>query len=574
MRKYRDLTMKKKNLRILGIMGLIVIVLGGVLLTIQLHLTSLSNTSKIAKLRCQEAGALLSLKINTSADVVRNYSYLIAHVAETDLIPKENKRAFMLSEMEIRYRNEKALNNVWCTFEPNALDGMDAHFINSPGSNEFGVFEPWFAEGDMASSPTLDYEAIYYTIPKETKREAVTDPYWDEVNGRDILMISFSAPVMLHDSCIGVVGTDFYIDDLNELLIKTQNIVGSSKLVTDKGIIVIHDNPKLIGKFESDEYHKTITNNMLGENMFDEFDTSKGKNIYRVYIPVYFGKIENPWFFVVEVPASQIYAEARKTIVVLVIIFVLLVLSIYFYIKTVEKNRELNNLHKVKDKLFSVVAHDLRTPISSLISVLKLTNEQIMDIETQATLLKDISNRVDHVYGLLDNLLYWAKTQMQGIVISPVYFDVQNEIRSIMENLQEIAADKMILLNNRTEKQEVYADRNMFSVVVRNLAMNGIKYTSSGGELTIDSELSGNMLVVSVKDTGTGMSQEVQENLFKLSETKSQRGTNNENGTGLGLVLCADFVKANGGNIWFSSVQGEGSTFFFNIPVKSEKASY
>ena len=127
MKKYRDLLIRKKHPVMAGIAGLAVLAVGCVLLIVPLRLTSLSNTLKIAKLECAEAGAMLSMKINSSADIIRNYSYLIAHLAETDLIPKENKRAFMLSEMKIRYQNEKALNNLWCTFEPNALDGMDAH---------------------------------------------------------------------------------------------------------------------------------------------------------------------------------------------------------------------------------------------------------------------------------------------------------------------------------------------------------------------------------------------------------------------------------------------------------------
>jgi len=145
---------------------------------------------------------------------------------------------------------------------------------------------------------------------------------------------------------------------------------------------------------------------------------------------------------------------------------------------------------------------------------------------------------------------------------------VQNEINDVMNGLQEIAAVKMIALNNSAGKHEIYVDRDMFSIVMRNLATNALKYTSTGGEVTINSELSDNMLVVSVKDTGTGMPQEVQDKLFNLSETKSRRGTNNESGTGLGLVLCADFVKANGGCIWFTSVPGEGSTFFFSVPTR------
>jgi two-component system sensor histidine kinase/response regulator len=148
-----------------------------------------------------------------------------------------------------------------------------------------------------------------------------------------------------------------------------------------------------------------------------------------------------------------------------------------------------------------------------------------------------------------------------------VCFDVQEGSRVVTDSLQSIAAAKRITLSNRIEPQQIFADRDMFAVVVRNLTTNALKFTSADGEVTLASELNDDMLVISVKDTGTGMTQEVQNNLFKLSETKSQRGTNNESGTGLGLVLCADFVKANGGSIWFTSKQGEGSTFYFSVPV-------
>ena len=250
----------------------------------------------------------------------------------------------------------------------------------------------------------------------------------------------------------------------------------------------------------------------------------------------------------------------------LVMILALFFLSAFLFSKTIRKNRELKELHIVKDKLFSVVAHDLRSPMGALMSVLKLANRNMLDADMQVQLLKDISSRVDDTYGLIDNMLCWAKSQMQGIVPSPAYFDVQEASLSVTDNLQNIAAGKNINLNNRIEPQQVYADSDMFVVVVRNLVMNAIKYTSAKGEIILSSELSDDKLVILVKDTGIGMTQEVQEKLFNLSETKSIRGTNNEGGTGLGLVLCADFVKANGGSIWFTSVQGEGSTFFFSVP--------
>ena len=257
-----------------------------------------------------------------------------------------------------------------------------------------------------------------------------------------------------------------------------------------------------------------------------------------------------------------------------VMILALLALSVIFYRRITEKNREITNnnremkeLHTAKDKLFSVVAHDLRSPVATLTSVLKLTHSQELDAETQVQLFKDVSQRVDNVHGLLDNLLRWSKSQMQGITPAPAYFNVQEESRMVTDILQDVAVAKGITLENRTGKQEVYADRDMFAVVVRNLITNAIKYTSAGGKVIIDSELQEHMLVVSVNDTGTGMPQEVQNKLFKLSETRSQYGTGNESGTGLGLVLCADFVKVNGGRIWFTSKLGEGSTFFFSVPA-------
>jgi len=270
---------------------------------------------------------------------------------------------------------------------------------------------------------------------------------------------------------------------------------------------------------------------------------------------------------------QQEYQKQRKMSlrleIALVVILALLALVLFFYRKITETNREMKELHTVKDKLFSVVAHDLRSPMGALMSILKLATENRLDDETKAGLLKEVSSRVDNTFGLLDNLLRWAKSQMNGMVPAPAYFDVQEESRWVTTALQDVAAAKEVTLDNRIEPHQAYADRDMFAVVVRNLTSNAIKYTSAEGKVILASELANDKLIISVKDTGTGMPQEVQSKLFKLSETKSQRGTGNETGTGLGLVLCADFVKANGGSIWFTSVQGEGSTFFFSVAVKS-----
>jgi two-component system sensor histidine kinase/response regulator len=200
--------------------------------------------------------------------------------------------------------------------------------------------------------------------------------------------------------------------------------------------------------------------------------------------------------------------------------------------------------------------------------MLEMVKMHLLDTETQTTILNDISKRVEDVYDLLDNLLRWAKSQMQGIVLTPVIFDVQKEVNTVVENLTSVAENKLISLKANVERQSVFADKDLFSVVVRNLVSNAIKFTTKGGEVKICSEISDNKLIISVKDRGTGIPKNVQEHLFKISETVSLPGTNNEKGTGLGLLLCYDFAKANGGEIWFTSEEGAGSTFSFSVPIK------
>ena len=250
----------------------------------------------------------------------------------------------------------------------------------------------------------------------------------------------------------------------------------------------------------------------------------------------------------------------------LVLIFILFALSLLLYKVTIQKNRELKNLNKVKDKLFSVIANHLRTPIKNLSITLKNSSQELSKKESNQKLLKDVSNKVDETYGLVDNLLLWSKTQMRGVVASPIYFDPNEVTMSVIEEFDEVAQNKRITLLNKVEKRSIYADRDMFFVVLRNLIANAIKYSYKESEVYINSEPSGNNLIISVKDTGIGIAQNAQNTLFKLSENKSQPGTNNEIGPGLGLILCDYLVKLNNGTIWFESNK-QKTTFFFEMPT-------
>jgi len=231
--------------------------------------------------------------------------------------------------------------------------------------------------------------------------------------------------------------------------------------------------------------------------------------------------------------------------------------------KQAEKLRELNAL---KDKLFSIISHDLRSPLFSLISMLNMAKDGHFTMNEQKEILSELSRNVEYNTELLENLLKWATSQMKGNVVKPVLFDI-NQVALNKVNLYNKAANqKGIKLNNSIlYNTEVYADRDMIELVLRNLITNAIKFSENGDEVTITSSLSDGMIKVCVEDTGLGISSQDLEKLFG-KHIFSTRGTQDEKGTGLGLILSRDFVQMNGGSIWVESELNKGSKFYFTLP--------
>jgi len=234
------------------------------------------------------------------------------------------------------------------------------------------------------------------------------------------------------------------------------------------------------------------------------------------------------------------------------------------------QKKELQELNNTKDKFFSIIAHDLRSPISTLVSLAgvlrtdlsSLTPEEVHEIMTS---FYDISK---NYLKLLDNLLQWSRIQTGGLtpVIEPI--DMIPLIEEITGFYQFRAIEKKVeLIDHASGSVMVQADKNMVRTILRNLISNALKYTEPGGrvEVTIASENS--WAEISVRDTGTGMSKVILEKLFHPEQTFSMPGTNSEKGTGLGLILCKEFVGKNGGIISVESKPGEGSCFSFTLPL-------
>jgi PAS domain S-box-containing protein len=233
--------------------------------------------------------------------------------------------------------------------------------------------------------------------------------------------------------------------------------------------------------------------------------------------------------------------------------------------------QQLQELLLTKDKLFSIIAHDLRGPVGSFMQIIELLTDDInITPDLQASFLNDLKDMSKSTFYLLENLLNWSRSQRSEIVCSPKSIILNELITQNISLLSVEASQKSIGIQFKEKSNyEAYADYDMINLVVRNLLSNAIKFTRPHGLITISlSEQSGFVEVV-IADNGVGMSQEAVDNLFIDNQFHSTYGTNNEKGSGLGLVLCKDFVLRNGGIIRVESTLGEGSKFIFTVPLNA-----
>jgi PAS domain S-box-containing protein len=230
---------------------------------------------------------------------------------------------------------------------------------------------------------------------------------------------------------------------------------------------------------------------------------------------------------------------------------------------------QLQILNQMKDKIFSIISHDLRSPLASLIGILDMAHNKDISDEELKLFLSELSKDVGYTSNLVENLLHWSKSQLKGESVQPEYFDVKGIIQNKLLMFEKTANEKNIAINDETfEHTMIYADKSMIKSVLRNLISNAIKFCSDGDQITISATIEKDFTTICVSDTGLGIREGDIQKLFS-AETFTLRGTNNEKGTGLGLIICNDFIKANNGSISVESTFGEGSKFCFTLPNKA-----
>lgn len=233
-----------------------------------------------------------------------------------------------------------------------------------------------------------------------------------------------------------------------------------------------------------------------------------------------------------------------------------------------EQARELQKTNEQKDKLFSVVSHDLRTPLNTLKATLRLLDPDILKAEELDSIRTDIGNRVDGLSEVINNLLSWSKGQLKGESSKPEIIDLEAFSERKLNIYAEVAKQKSLQLTSTIPKgTTVYADINQIRVVFRNVLGNAVKFTNPGGKIQINAETKGNEVKVCVHDNGKGMSEDKVDSLFSIQTNVSTAGTAGEKGVGLGMLLVKEYVEKNGGRIWVESKLGEGTTICFTLPM-------
>jgi signal transduction histidine kinase len=226
---------------------------------------------------------------------------------------------------------------------------------------------------------------------------------------------------------------------------------------------------------------------------------------------------------------------------------------------------DLEEINNVKDRLFSIVSHDLKDSISSIKGFIDLLREEGISQEEFYELIPELSENADNASLLLFNLLNWSKTQLQNLEPNPELFNIQDVFKTKMALIEQKVEQKRIVLIDESQRELIYADKSMIEIVIQNLLTNAVKFSRTGDMITISNKKQNGNTLICIEDTGVGIAKENLDKLFK-SNAFTTIGTKNEKGTGLGLSICKELVELNKGRIWVESTVNVGTKFYVELP--------
>lgn len=237
-----------------------------------------------------------------------------------------------------------------------------------------------------------------------------------------------------------------------------------------------------------------------------------------------------------------------------------------------KQNEELKNFNAAKDRFITILAHDIRGPFGSIVGLLDLMTRDFnnCNMEKIEKYLNMMNSVAKNTFSLLDDILMWVKANSNKMDFEPDIIAVNSIYNEIIQLFVPIANSKNIkIINSLNGNPKIYADKNMLKTILRNLVSNSIKFTDEQGQIEIYTEIKEDKVITTISDNGVGMETDIKNKLFNIQNKITTKGTANENGTGLGLLICKEFVEKHNGDIWVESEMGKGSEFKFSIPLNA-----
>jgi signal transduction histidine kinase len=324
-------------------------------------------------------------------------------------------------------------------------------------------------------------------------------------------------------------------------------------------------------------YDKALEAHKIGDALRDSVFKAKTSEDMRLNTL----KIQSA--FDLEKKQNELKRQEIYSMLIAAILGIILFFSVLFYRNMREKEKqnkllttqqaqlelqkeELGKVNTTKDRLFSIVAHDLRAPLGSLRALLSLWDAKMLSPEKFEDISSKVKSNVNSLHVSLENLLQWSLSQLQGIESKPVRFDISEKVKEEIALLADLAELKNINVKNSIASDTfVEADINQIGVVVRNILSNAIKFTKLGGSICLSNTVKDNKVLIEIKDEGIGMSPDTVQKIFTVGNTNVRRGTANEKGTGLGLIVVKEFIEKNNGQLTIESAENKGTSICFSL---------